>query len=163
MLLFNQSQLITATEAFSALKLTAEECFGLIKSLSDKKFPLLAQVDPAEKPTLLTQFKVNPDFDAKKIRIKAPTLIFKLTEKERVDVGNASTEDKKFVVDAAIVRVMKSSKQLEHQQLVLIVSEQLMGKFIPDVKLIKKRIEDLIAREYLERDAVKPSLYKYLA
>ena len=28
---------------------------------------------------------------------------------------------------------------------------------------IKKRIEDLIAREYLERDANNPNLYKYLA
>jgi len=28
---------------------------------------------------------------------------------------------------------------------------------------IKKRIEDLIAREYLERDASNPNLYKYLA
>jgi hypothetical protein len=28
---------------------------------------------------------------------------------------------------------------------------------------IKKRIEDLIAREYLERDATKSNVYKYLA
>ena len=32
-----------------------------------------------------------------------------------------------------------------------------------DPKQIKKRIEDLIAREYLERDASNPNLYKYLA
>ena len=32
-----------------------------------------------------------------------------------------------------------------------------------DPKQIKKRIEDLIAREYLERDNNNPNLYKYLA
>ena len=34
---------------------------------------------------------------------------------------------------------------------------------VADPKQIKKRIEDLIAREYLERDANNPNLYKYLA
>lgn len=33
----------------------------------------------------------------------------------------------------------------------------------PDVKAIKKRIEDLITRDYLERDKENPKLYKYLA
>ena len=30
-------------------------------------------------------------------------------------------------------------------------------------QVIKKRIEDLIAREYLERDAEQPNLFRYLA
>ena len=33
----------------------------------------------------------------------------------------------------------------------------------PDPRQIKKRIEDLIAREYLERDASNSTVYKYLA
>ena len=35
--------------------------------------------------------------------------------------------------------------------------------FKPDPKQIKKRIEDLIAREYLERDSNNNNVYKYLA
>ena len=42
-------------------------------------------------------------------------------------------------------------------------SNQLLRHFKPDPKQIKKRIEDLIAREYLERDANSPNTYKYLA
>jgi cullin 1 len=38
-----------------------------------------------------------------------------------------------------------------------------MRHFKPDPKQIKKRIEDLIAREYLERDSTKANFYKYLA
>jgi cullin 1 len=33
----------------------------------------------------------------------------------------------------------------------------------PDFKVIKKRVEDLIAREYLERDKDNPNMFKYLA
>ena len=45
-------------------------------------------------------------------------------------------------------------------QLVLEVVNQLQKMFNPDMRMIKKRIEDLISREFLERDAVRsvPSL-----
>jgi cullin 1 len=33
----------------------------------------------------------------------------------------------------------------------------------PDIKIIKRRIEDLISREYLERDSENAQTYKYLA
>jgi len=42
-------------------------------------------------------------------------------------------------------------------------SEQLMQHFKPDPKVIKRRIEDLISREYLERDKDNPALYRYVA
>eukprot|EP00695_Tsukubamonas_globosa_P003537 TRINITY_DN683_c0_g1_i1.p2 TRINITY_DN683_c0_g1~~TRINITY_DN683_c0_g1_i1.p2 ORF type:complete len:88 (+),score=45.61 TRINITY_DN683_c0_g1_i1:161-424(+) len=75
---------------------------------------------------------------------------------------SAVQEDRKHVIEAAIVRIMKMRKVLDHQQLILEVSQQLM-MFKPDPKFIKKRIEDLITREYLERDKDSPNRYKYLA
>ncbi|PWA39224.1 cullin-1 [Artemisia annua] len=41
--------------------------------------------------------------------------------------------------------------------------EQLSSMFKPDFKVIKKRIEDLITREYLERDKENPNHFRYLA
>jgi cullin 1 len=38
-----------------------------------------------------------------------------------------------------------------------------MQHFKPDPKSMKKRIEELIVREYLERDKDNPNVYKYLA
>ncbi|KAK4737735.1 hypothetical protein R3W88_001432 [Solanum pinnatisectum] len=58
---------------------------------------------------------------------------------------------------------MKSRKVLAYQQLVLECAEQLGRMFKSDVKAIKKRIEDLITRDYLERDKDNPNLFKYLA
>ena len=75
-----------------------------------------------------------------------------------VDTRNISvvvTQDRRHAVDAAIVRIMKSRKTLQHQQLTLECVQQLQRMFKPDFKLIKKRIEDLVQREYLERDKDK--------
>ena len=43
------------------------------------------------------------------------------------------------------------------------VVQQLTRMFQPEFRIIKKRIEDLIERDYLERDASNPNLYRYLA
>jgi len=51
-----------------------------------------------------------------------------------------------------------------HTQLITEVLDQLVGRFKPELPMIKRRIEDLIARDYLERveDASTPT-YRYLA
>lgn len=72
-------------------------------------------------------------------------------------------KDRRYAIDAAIVRTMKSRKVLQHQQLTMEVVQQLSRMFKADFKLIKKRIEDLMSRDYLERDAENPNMIKYLA
>lgn len=71
-------------------------------------------------------------------------------------------EDRTVSIEAAIVRIMKIRKQLGHQQLISEVLTQL-AFFRPNPKVIKKRIEALIEREYLERDPTNPTIFKYLA
>ena len=58
----------------------------------------------------------------------------------------------------------RQRKELSHAQLLGETIAQLSTQFKPDVTMIKKRIESLIEREYLERmeDAALPS-YRYLA
>ena len=48
-------------------------------------------------------------------------------------------------------------------QLILEVVGQLQRMFNPDLRMIKKRIEDLISREYIERDPVRCRLCMYLS
>jgi cullin 3 len=58
---------------------------------------------------------------------------------------------------------MKSRKTMEHSQLVAEVSKQLQSRFTPNPLVIKKCIEVLIDREYLERSSTDRRTYNYLA
>ncbi|KAF2575300.1 hypothetical protein F2Q70_00000126, partial [Brassica cretica] len=82
---------------------------------------------------------------------------------ERKKVVEDVDKDRRYAIDAAIVRIMKSRKVLGHQQLVSECVEQLSRMFKPDIKAIKKRMEDLITRDYLERDKENPNMFRYLA
>lgn len=58
----------------------------------------------------------------------------------------------------------RQRKELSHQKLIAEVIQQLTARFLPDINMVKKRIESLIEREYLERvdDAERPA-YRYMA
>ncbi len=64
-------------------------------------------------------------------------------------------------VDAVIVRTMKSRKRLSHQLLMAELHTQL--RFPAQSSDLKKRIESLIERDYLERDKADQTTYNYLA
>ena len=58
----------------------------------------------------------------------------------------------------------RQRKELAHQKLIAEVIQQLTSRFRPDVNMVKKRIESLIEREYLERiEEREPPAYRYLA
>ncbi|KAJ3297596.1 hypothetical protein HK104_000336, partial [Borealophlyctis nickersoniae] len=85
------------------------------------------------------------------------------TDAERADTLEKIDEARKHQIEAAIVRIMKSRKKMDHNNLVAEVMKQLSGRFIPSPIMVKKRIEGLIEREYLERDKTDRKHYNYLA
>lgn len=72
-------------------------------------------------------------------------------------------EDRRHLVEAAIVRIMKARKALNHNELIAEVTKQLSIRFQPTPQFIKKRIESLIEREYLERSENEHRVYRYIA
>ncbi|KAH6619462.1 Cullin [Chaetomium sp. MPI-SDFR-AT-0129] len=125
------------------------------------KEPMSKNVKPTDK------FAFNAQFVSKTIKIKAP--VISSTSKvedndERKETERKNDQTRAHVVDAAIVRIMKQRKELSHTQLTTEVIGQLAGRFKPEVSMIKKRIEDLLTREYLERvEGSDISAYRYLA
>lgn len=75
----------------------------------------------------------------------------------------AVEEDRRHLVEAAIVRIMKARKSLNHNDLIAEVTKQLSIRFTPTPNFIKKRIESLIEREYLERSENEHRVYLYVA
>ncbi|KAI9591123.1 ubiquitin-protein ligase, cullin 4 [Syncephalis fuscata] len=107
------------------------------------------------------RFKFNTKFEAPRIRIKINSVQMKETAKENEETREQVFQDRQFQVDAAIVRIMKSRKQLSHVELSTELYEQIKFQIQPPD--LKKRIESLIEREYLERDPDQHNAYKYLA
>ncbi|CAD2219713.1 Cullin protein neddylation domain containing protein, putative [Angomonas deanei] len=69
---------------------------------------------------------------------------------------------RKPAVDACIIKVMKSRRLVSHKDLVVECKKQLSTSFDPDIKIIKTSIEDLIKRDFIERDQNSEG-YKYVA
>lgn len=160
LLLFNDNEELGFRQVQEQLNLPDEDVSRLLHSLACAKYKILVKEPTTTKNvTKEDKFRFNKSFTDRMRRIKVP--LPPVDEKKKVieDVD----KDRRYAIDAAIVRTMKSRKVLQHQQLVMEVMQQLSKMFKPDFKLIKKRIEDLIAREYLERDKDNPQLFKYLA
>ncbi|KAF7549457.1 hypothetical protein G7046_g8339 [Stylonectria norvegica] len=132
------------------------------------KSRVLAKDPPTKSVKPGDKFSFNASFQSKTIRIKAPIInaVSKVEDSsERRSTEEKNNQTRAHIVDAAVVRIMKSRKELSHSQLVSEVVAQLASRFSPDISLIKRRIEDLIAREYLERpdEEGAPSIYRYVA
>ncbi|XP_075653953.1 cullin-1-like isoform X1 [Castanea sativa] len=159
LLLFNSSDRLSYSDIMTELNLTDDYVVRILHSLSCAKYQILTKVPNTKTISPTDYFEFNSKFTDKRRRIKIP--LPPVDEKKKVieDV----VLDRRYNIDASIVRIMKSRKVLDHQQLVMECVEQLGRMFKPDLKAIKKRIEDLITRDYLERDKKKPNLLRYLA
>ncbi|KAI4364426.1 hypothetical protein MLD38_020519 [Melastoma candidum] len=159
LLLFNTSNRLSYSDIMTQLNLTDDDVVRLLHSLSCAKYKILNKEPNTKTISSTDYFEFNSKFTDKMRRIKIP--LPPVDEKKKVieDVD----KDRRYAIDASIVRIMKSRKVLGHQQLVMECVEQLGRMFKPDFKAIKKRIEDLITRDYLERDKDNPNLFRYLA
>lgn len=96
-------------------------------------------------------YDLNHNFKSKKIRVQLNQPVRAEVKAEQADVLQAVDEDRKFVYQATIVRIMKSRKTMKHQALIQDVAQTISTKFTPKVSEIKKAIDHLIDKEYLER------------
>nr|ODN92217.1 hypothetical protein L204_05313 [Cryptococcus depauperatus CBS 7855] len=115
------------------------------------------QITPDDK------FSFNENFKSNLVKIKVVQIGNKVeNKKEREETMGEVEEERKHQIEACIVRTMKDRKILGHNALISEVAHQLSKRFVAEVGSIKKRVEGLIDREYIERTEDRTS-YRYLA
>ncbi|KAI8363503.1 cullin-4B [Mortierella sp. GBAus27b] len=139
----------------------SKELNRTLQSLACGKYRVLMKHPRSKDVSETDEFSFNKDFSAPLTRIKINAIQLKETQEENASTNERIFQDRQFQVDAAIVRIMKTRKQLSHTLLISELFDQL--KFPIKPADLKKRIESLIDRDYLERDKNDQSLYKYVA
>ncbi|CAH8365722.1 unnamed protein product [Eruca vesicaria subsp. sativa] len=159
LLLFNTKDKLSYNDIQTQLNVGHEDLVWLLYSLSCGKYKILIKEPATETVSRTDVFEFNSKFTARMCRVKIP--LPHVNDKKKVieDVD----KDRRYAIDATIVRIMKGKKALGLQQLVSECVQQLNQMFKPDIKTIKMRIEDLITRDYLERDRENPNMFRYLA
>ncbi|KAH6913074.1 ubiquitin ligase SCF complex subunit Cullin, partial [Coprinopsis sp. MPI-PUGE-AT-0042] len=157
------SDFLTYEEIKSATSIDDHELKRNLQSLACARFRILKK-HPAGRDVLDDDsFSFNDDFSAPMQKIKISTVSSKPeTMQERQETKGRIDEERKYQIDAAIVRVMKDRKHMTHNLLVTEVTRQLTARFQPNPMVIKQRIESLIEKEYLERSEDDKKAYNYV-
>jgi len=122
--------------------------------------------DPkAEKIVRTDVFSLREKIPAKKLprKIQFPAGSA-ASEKKDYDEGIVLVErQREFEIEAAMVRVMKSRNRLDWNKLQVEVINILQQRFTPTAKVLKKRLESLIDRQFMTRDENDPKIIIYIS
>lgn len=157
LMLFNDNESLTIDDIKNELKTEESLVRNMIISLSSRKYKILLKTGDEKEVSREDIFTVNEKFKSKLklITVAAPT-IKETFNKEKVDI------DRSHAIEAAIVKIMKSRKKMTYMHLsqeVMIVLQM----FKPTASMVKSKIEALIDRDYLERDAHDVNIMRYKA
>ncbi|KJA24077.1 hypothetical protein HYPSUDRAFT_39219 [Hypholoma sublateritium FD-334 SS-4] len=154
LLQYNSNDTLSLSELVTATSIPKELLSQVLALLVKAKILVNEEKD---------QFDLNPNFKSKKIRVNLNQPIKAETKAESTDVLKAVDEDRKYVIQATIVRIMKARKTMKNQQLIQEVISQISQRFAPKIPDIKKAIDTLLEKEYIERVDGTRDTFAYVA
>ncbi|KAI7811462.1 putative cullin-4B-like, partial [Triplophysa rosa] len=161
LLMFNETDELTVEEIRTATGIEDAELKRTLQSLACGKARVLNKTPRGKEVEDGDRFNFDSDFRHKLFRIKINQIQMKETVEEQVSTTERVFQDRQYQIDAAVVRIMKMRKTLSHNLLVSELYNQL--KFPVKPADLKKRVESLIDRDYMERDKENPNQYHYVA
>uniref|UniRef100_A0A672QUZ8 Cullin-2 n=1 Tax=Sinocyclocheilus grahami TaxID=75366 RepID=A0A672QUZ8_SINGR len=172
LLAFNNSETVSYKELQDSTQMNEKELQKTIKSLLDVK--MISHDSQKEEIEAESTFSLIMSFTSKRTKFKITTSMQKDTPQvQRLDAAensieleqtrSAVDEDRKMYLQAAIVRIMKARKVLRHNALIQEVINQSKARFNPSISMIKKCIEVLIDKQYIERSQSSADEYSYVA
>ncbi|KAG9355181.1 hypothetical protein JZ751_000019 [Albula glossodonta] len=159
LLAFNNSETVSYKELQDSTQMNEKELLKTTKSLMDVK--MITHNSEKEEIEPDSTFSLNMNFTSKRTKFKITTSMQKDTPQEMEQTRSAVDEDRKMYLQAAIVRIMKARKVLRHNALIQEVINQSKARFNPSISMIKKCIEVLIEKQYIERSQTTADEYSY--
>ncbi|UYV76581.1 CUL2 [Cordylochernes scorpioides] len=161
LLLFESADTLAYRDLRDSTQLSEEQLTKQLQSLVDAKLLCLNSEILGPEATL----SLNKAYSNKRTKFKILAVIQKEnTQPQEVEqTHTAVDEDRKLYLQAAIVRIMKARKVLRHNTLIQEVINQSKSRFVPSISMIKKCIESLIDKQYIERTPNSADEYSYVA
>ncbi|KAJ1835814.1 Cullin-4A [Coemansia sp. RSA 2711] len=161
MLLFAEQDELAYTQIQQSTGIEDAELQRTMQSLACGKFRVLTKEPKGRDVDASDKFCFNARFKCPQARIKISQLATKEIEKESKELEEHIHLDRMYRVDAALVRIMKARRTLEHGDVVTELLAQLNFRVLASEA--KERIETLLERDYIRRDDSNPSIYHYVA
>ncbi|MCJ1433284.1 hypothetical protein MMC27_002643 [Xylographa pallens] len=157
----NDEESVGYAELKAATSMSDEELKRTLQSLACAKYRVLTKSPKGKDINETDSFCVNLKFEDPKYRIKINQVQLKETKEENKETHERVAADRHYETQAAIVRIMKSRKTIKHAELVAEVIKATKSRGVLDPADIKKNIEKLIEKDYMERN--DGNVYEYLA
>ena len=159
LLLFEDHDSLSFAKIEECMDLPGQELLRHLQTLVDSRLLLL---DHPGKVHIKSTISLNMMFAN-----KCKTFRVKSTPRKKAVQDAGFTEQnveqqRKFCIQASIVRIMKAQKVLQHDTLVQQVIQQCSSRFVPNIPMIKMCIEKLIFKEYMERAEDSTEKYRYI-
>ena len=161
LLQFNDADGLSYHDLLAATGIAPDELKVTLQSLACGKVRVLRKEPKGRDVEEGDKFFFEDQFKQPLFRIKINSIQMREADGENERTSERVVQDRQYQVDAAIVRIMKARKTLSHALLMSELFTQV--KFPVTPPDVKKRIESLIDREYVERDPRDPGTYRYLA
>ncbi|OAA53398.1 Cullin [Cordyceps fumosorosea ARSEF 2679] len=140
--------------------LTGGDLERTLQSLACGKTRVLAKHPKGRDVKKTDTFTFNAAFSDPKYRVKINQIQLRETKEENKATNERIAQDRRFETQAAIVRIMKSRKTMGHAELVAEVINLTKKRGSVEPASIKKEIESLIEKDYIEREG---NAYTYMA
>lgn len=155
---------LTLDEIREATQIVEHELRRHLLSLCTPKVRILNKSSKDKDILDTDSFSFNEEFTSKYRRLKVPLIVIKESAgEEENSVPSGVEENRRVLLEAAIVRIMKARKTLSHNHLLEEINKQVSHRFNPTSAAVKARIESLIEREFLKRDENDTRKYIYVA
>lgn len=161
LLQFNDADELSLEELKESTNIEDGELRRTLQSLACGKARVIVKSPKGKDIMDGDKFFFNKAFTNALYKIKINQVQMKETTDEQKATEERVFQDRQYQIDAAIVRIMKMRKTLSHSLLLTELYNQL--KFPVKPPDLKKRIESLIDRDYIERDKDNANQYNYVA